>query len=65
MVPVFGEGGALMERKTFDLFYNWPLTLRRRMARRTELRTKQKPRSFPGTGAKMGFEVGGRVCGGG
>ena len=46
VVPVFGEGGALMERKTFDLFYNWPLTLRRRMARRTELRATQKPRSF-------------------
>lgn len=43
-VPVFGEGGALLERKVFDFFYNWPLTLRRRMNARAELRATMKPR---------------------
>ncbi len=37
-VPVFGEQGALLERSIFDLFYNWPLTIRRRMARVSEFR---------------------------
>ncbi|MCK4624827.1 MAG: hypothetical protein KAV00_05925, partial [Phycisphaerae bacterium] len=44
IVPVFGEHGALMEHGVFDLFYNWPLTIRRRMreraGRRAELRTR-------------------------
>ncbi len=31
-VPVFGEGGALLEHWVFRLCYNWPLTIRRRMA---------------------------------
>ncbi|MBN2210468.1 MAG: hypothetical protein JW709_03650 [Sedimentisphaerales bacterium] len=31
IVPVFGEKGALLEHGIFNLFYNWPLTLRRRM----------------------------------
>jgi hypothetical protein len=31
VVPVFGERGALLEHKIFNLFYNWPLTIRRRM----------------------------------
>jgi len=35
-VPVFGERGALLEHGVFDLFYNRPLTLRRRMRRRHE-----------------------------
>jgi len=38
MVPVFGERGALFERWVFCLFYNWPLTLRRRMRTRAALR---------------------------
>ncbi|MBN1760932.1 MAG: hypothetical protein JW863_21575 [Chitinispirillaceae bacterium] len=42
-VPVFGEGGALLEHRIFGLFYNWPLTIRRRMGLREELRRKQKP----------------------
>jgi hypothetical protein len=37
-VPVFGEGGALLEHRVFGLFYNWPLTIRRRIARRAEVR---------------------------
>lgn len=31
IIPVFGEHGALPEHATFDLFYNRPLTVRRRM----------------------------------
>jgi hypothetical protein len=38
MVPVFGERGALLEHGVFNLFYNWPLTLRRRMQRRADKR---------------------------
>jgi hypothetical protein len=38
IVPVFGEQGALLERWAFDLFYNWPLTLRRRVRERMERR---------------------------
>jgi hypothetical protein len=44
IVPVFGERGALLERWVFGLFYNWPLTIRRRMARRAEIRAKLTPR---------------------
>jgi hypothetical protein len=43
-VPVFGEGGALLEHKIFGLFYNWPLTIRRRINKRSELRKTLKPR---------------------
>ena len=43
IVPVFGEGGALMEHWIFNLFYNWPLTIRRRMQRRAELRASLRP----------------------
>ncbi|NQV35805.1 MAG: hypothetical protein HQ515_24150 [Phycisphaeraceae bacterium] len=44
VVPVFGEHGALLERWVFNLFYNWPLTLRRRMQHRAQTRLKQAPR---------------------
>jgi hypothetical protein len=44
IVPVFGERGALLEHWVFRLFYNWPLTIRRRMRRRAELRSAMKPR---------------------
>lgn len=44
VVPVFGEGGALLEHWVFCLFYNWPLTIRRRMHRRAEVRATMKPR---------------------
>jgi hypothetical protein len=43
-VPVFGEGGALLEHGVFCLFYNWPLTIRRRMRERAALREKLNPR---------------------
>ena len=44
VVPVFGESGALLERWVFNLFYNWPLTLRRRIQHRAQRRLKQAPR---------------------
>jgi hypothetical protein len=34
IVPVFGETGALLEHWVFRLFYNWPLTLQRRIRKR-------------------------------
>lgn len=47
IVPVFGEHGALLERAVYDLCYNWPLTIRRRMRRRAELRQSLSPRVWP------------------
>ena len=44
VVPVFGEHGALLEHWVFYLFYNWPLTIRRRMALRAQIRTSLPPR---------------------
>jgi len=44
IVPVFGERGALLEHWVFGLFYNWPLTIRRRMDRRAEIRATIPPR---------------------
>ncbi|MFQ6035481.1 MAG: hypothetical protein ACE5NM_06480 [Sedimentisphaerales bacterium] len=44
IVPVFGEQGALLEHWVFRLFYNWPLTIRRRMRRRQEIRAFMEPR---------------------
>ncbi len=44
IVPVFGERGALLEHWVFYLFYNWPLTIRRRMRKRAEARALTKPR---------------------
>jgi len=46
MVPVFGERGALLEHGVFYLFYNWPLTLRRRMRTRAEHRAALPPRRW-------------------
>jgi hypothetical protein len=43
-IPVFGERGALLEHWVFNLFYNWPLTIRRRMRKIAEIRLGQKPR---------------------
>jgi hypothetical protein len=44
IVPVFGERGALLEHWVFRLFYNWPLTVRRGMRKRAQLRASLKPR---------------------
>ncbi len=38
VVPVFGERGALLEHWVFCLFYNRPLTIRRRMRKRARYR---------------------------
>ena len=46
IVPVFGEHGALLEHGVFDLFYNYPLSVRRKMTSRAEYRTELKPRSW-------------------
>jgi hypothetical protein len=47
MIPVFGEKGALLEHWIFDLFYNVPLTIRRQMSERVELRKTRKVRYWP------------------
>ena len=44
IVPVFGERGALLEHWVFNLFYNWPLTIRRKMQARIEFRKNLNPR---------------------
>ncbi|MCD6364783.1 MAG: hypothetical protein J7M14_02805, partial [Planctomycetes bacterium] len=44
VVPVFGEKGALLEHAVFDLFYNYPLTVRRRMRLRAQARASVKRR---------------------
>ncbi len=47
VVPVFGESGALLEHGVYCLFYNRPLTIRRRMQARADMRAKTKPRYWP------------------
>ena len=44
IVPVFGESGALLEHWVFCLFYNLPLTIRRRIRNRSLLRTSMAKR---------------------
>jgi hypothetical protein len=44
IVPVFGERGALLEHRVFGFLYNWPLTIRRRMRKRSQIRATMKPR---------------------
>ncbi|MGB8951194.1 MAG: hypothetical protein WCC06_00810 [Candidatus Aminicenantales bacterium] len=44
IIPVFGEKGAWLEHFAFDVFYNYPLTIRRRIRRRREARAALKPR---------------------
>jgi hypothetical protein len=46
-VPIFGERGAWLEHFVFDAFYNFPLTVRRRMKLRAERRAKIRSRSWP------------------
>ena len=43
-VPVFGEKGAWLEHFVFDAFYNFPLTVRRRIRQRAEARRPLRPR---------------------
>jgi hypothetical protein len=47
MIPVFGERGALLERWVFCLFYNWPLTISRRMQKRFAARKGMPARYWP------------------
>ncbi len=54
VVPVFGERGALLEHFVFDLFYNYPLSLRRRMAARAEARKTRAPRYWHAVAAALG-----------
>ena len=44
IVPVFGEKGALLEHWVFRVFYNWPLTIRRRFRKRVVLRASMDNR---------------------
>ncbi len=44
IIPVFGERGALLEHIVFDIFYNYPLTLRRRLRMRKLLRSTLRTR---------------------
>jgi hypothetical protein len=46
LIPVFGEHGALPEHGVFDLFFNYSLTLRRRIRARTERRQSLRPRRW-------------------
>jgi len=46
IVPIFGEKGALLEHAVFDLFYNYPLTIRRRLRERQERRKDLKTRAW-------------------
>lgn len=54
VVPVFGERGALLEHWVFCLFYNWPLTIGRRIAARTKRRTALHPRRWHWVPAVLG-----------
>jgi len=45
-VPVFGESGALLEHWVYRLFYNRPLTLRRKIVSRMEKRKTMKVRHW-------------------
>jgi hypothetical protein len=45
-VPIFGEKGAWLEHFVFDAFYNFPLTIRRRIRARAERRAGEKTRGW-------------------
>ena len=44
IVPVFGERGAWLEHFVFDAFYNYPLTIRRRIRQKAAVRAGMRPR---------------------
>jgi len=48
IVPIFGEHGALLEHGVFDRFYNYPLSVRRRMRKRAALRAGLAGRAWHG-----------------
>jgi hypothetical protein len=45
-IPIFGEKGAWLEHFVFDAFYNFPLTIRRRIRTRAERRAGEKVRNW-------------------
>ena len=45
--PIFGERGAWLEHFVFDAFYNYPLTVRRRIKQRADIQAHLKPRAWP------------------
>ena len=45
-VPVFGERGAWLEHFVFDAFYNYPLTIRRRVRERAARRAGKPGRAW-------------------
>jgi len=45
IVPVFGEKGAWLEHFVFDVFYNFPLTIQRRVRTRASARVGLRPRT--------------------
>ena len=53
VVPVFGEHGALLEHWVFDGFYNYPLTLRRRMRDKDHARRGQPVKSAQAMGLAL------------
>jgi hypothetical protein len=46
IVPIFGERGAWLEHAAFDLFYNYPLSLRRRIRERDARFSAQSARKW-------------------
>jgi hypothetical protein len=46
IVPIFGEKGAWLEHAAFDLFYNYPLSLRRRVQERDALLSTERSRTW-------------------
>jgi hypothetical protein len=46
IIPVFGERGAWLEHAAFDLFYNYPLSLGRRIRERDALFGQEPPRKW-------------------
>ncbi len=65
IVPVFGEKGAWLEHFAFDAFYNFPLTVRRRIRLRAEARQGLRPRyaqvgtwALAGTALLAGLDLG-------
>jgi len=71
IVPVFGEKGAWLEHFAFDAFYNFPLTIRRRIRLRAEARQGLGPRTLQagawvlaGTALLAGLDLGWFKAGG-
>ncbi|MEJ5259326.1 MAG: hypothetical protein WHS88_03955 [Anaerohalosphaeraceae bacterium] len=62
IVPVFGERGALLEHGIFRLFYNWPLTIRRRMPQIAQMRLGLRPRLWPAAAAFLGAAATMTIC---